>query len=264
MKRTAWLAALFGLALLVGLILYQGVNEVTATLSRASWVLLWLAPLHLVPLALDAQAWTVLLAPRFPDKRGIFPFLLWIATIREAVNRLIPTVSIGGELVGIRLSRLRFEDSVSVTATIVIEVMLTTAAQYVFAAAGVVLILANDPDLDQTWSIVTALVLSLPIPIAFAWVLKYGRVFERLHQFAIRLVGEASRFVVRMEGARLDHEIALLLAQHRRLFVAFLWQLAGFVAGSLETWFALRVLGHPVSPAAAIAVESLSDRKSVV
>jgi hypothetical protein len=37
------------------------------------------------------------------------------------------------------------------------------------------------------------------------------------------------------------------------------WQLLGLIAGSLETWLALRWLGQPVSPAAALVLESLTQ-----
>ena len=36
------------------------------------------------------------------------------------------------------------------------------------------------------------------------------------------------------------------------------WQVTGMVSGSLETWLALRWLGHPVPFGAAIALESLT------
>jgi putative membrane protein len=84
-------------------------------------------------------------------------------------------------------------------------------------------------------------------------------VFERLHGFASRLLGEASQLVARMEGVRLDGEIRRLFGAPRVLGVALAWQLCGFVVGSLETWFALMVLGHPISLGAAVAVESLSQ-----
>jgi putative membrane protein len=259
MKRTAWLAAFAGLFVLIGLVAVQGAGDVLAILSQAGWVLLWLVPLHFVPLALDAKAWNVLLVRTASAPRNLLPFLVWIAAVREAVNRLLPTVSIGGELVGIRLAKLRFPDSVVVTATIVVEVLLTVVAQYIFAAGGVVLMLAAHPELSQVWSIGTALVLSLPLPFAFAWLLHSGRVFERLHGFASRLLGEASQLVARMEGVRLDGEIRRLFGAPRVLGVALAWQLCGFVVGSLETWFALMVLGHPISLGAAVAVESLSQ-----
>ena len=84
-------------------------------------------------------------APSSPQPPGNIAI---IAAVREAVNRLLPTVSIGGELVGIRLAKLRFPDSVVVTATIVVEVLLTVVAQYIFAAGGVVLMLAAHPELS--------------------------------------------------------------------------------------------------------------------
>lgn len=259
MKRTAWIAALVGLAFLVGLVMVQGVVEVAAVIARAGFVLLWLVPLHLLPLTLDAQAWNVLLARSGQNRPRSLPFLLWIAAVREAVNRLLPTISIGGELVGIRLAKLRFTDSIAVTATIVIEVLLTVMAQYVFAAAGVVFILAANPHIHQAWSIGMALLFALSVPFAFAWILKNGKVFERLHGFATRLLGQANRWVARMEGTRLDQEIHGLFNHPRVLVVALVWQLLGFAAGALETWIALLMLGHPISLGAAIAVESLSQ-----
>ncbi len=259
MRRATWIAALLGLLILIALVALEGATDVIAAVSHAGWVLLWIVPLHLLPLALDAQAWKVLLARVVHKKGNLLPFLLWIATVREAVNRLLPTISIGGELVGIRLAKLRFDDSVVVTATMVIEVLLTVAAQYVFAAVGAVLILATNPEVDQAWSIGLALVLSLPVPFAFGWLLRNGKVFERLHRFASRLLGEANALVARMEGARLDREIRRLFGEPRLLLTALCWQLLGFVSGSLETWFALKVLGHPVSIGAAVAVESLSQ-----
>jgi putative membrane protein len=258
-KRTTWLAALTGLLVLVALVVYEGAGDVTASLARAGWMLLWLVPLHALPLVLDAQAWNAMLSRRVPHQRNMLPFLFWIAAVREAVNRLLPIVSIGGELVGIRLAKLRYDDTVIVTATIVIEVMLTVAAQYIFAAAGAVLILAANPQVGEAWSVGTALALSLPVPFAFAWLLKNGKVFERLHRLARQLLGEANRLVARMEGARLDEEIRRLFGEPRLMLVALTWQLAGFVSGSLETWFALRVLGHPVGIGAAVAIESLSQ-----
>jgi uncharacterized membrane protein YbhN (UPF0104 family) len=58
--------------------------------------------------------------------------------------------------------------------------------------------------------------------------------------------------------ADLDTAIRELTSAHGRLARAILWQLAGLISGSSETWLALRWLGHPVSVAAAIALESFT------
>ena len=40
---------------------------------------------------------------------------------------------------------------------------------------------------------------------------------------------------------------------------AVVWQLAGLIVGCSETWVALRWLGHPLSPAAAMVLESVTQ-----
>ena len=50
-----------------------------------------------------------------------------------------------------------------------------------------------------------------------------------------------------------------LFAQPWRLAQALLWQFAGYLVGALETWFALTLLGHPVSLEAALAIEALTQ-----
>src|SRR5205085_659820 len=94
-------------SLLIGLVVYQGYAPVLEALSRGGWLLLWLVPLHIVPLCLDAQGWRTLLAPDDPEGRARLPSLVWVASIREAVNRLIPVISVGDNIIGIRLVILR-------------------------------------------------------------------------------------------------------------------------------------------------------------
>jgi uncharacterized membrane protein YbhN (UPF0104 family) len=43
------------------------------------------------------------------------------------------------------------------------------------------------------------------------------------------------------------------------LLTALGWQLAGLIAGTLEVWFALRLLGHPVTMGQALAIEALTQ-----
>ncbi len=60
-------------------------------------------------------------------------------------------------------------------------------------------------------------------------------------------------------GARLDAGIGQILAAKARVFQALGWQVAGFVAGCWEPWLALRWLGHPVTFADALVLESLTQ-----
>ncbi|ONX16319.1 hypothetical protein A8F03_19110, partial [Burkholderia cenocepacia] len=105
-KWIKWLGWPIGIGILLALGLHEGVGDVSQMLARAGYALLWLVPFHALPLLLDAYAWHLLL-----DRRSSLPFLWWIATVREAVNRLLPVVGIGGEIVGIRLARWQVSDA---------------------------------------------------------------------------------------------------------------------------------------------------------
>ena len=85
-------------------------------------------------MVLDAQGWRILLEPIDRQRRATLPFLLWVAAVREAIGRLLPAAGIGGEMVGIRLTRLRLDDTTAVAATVIVEILITL---YLRSCAGV-------------------------------------------------------------------------------------------------------------------------------
>jgi putative membrane protein len=254
MKRLAYLTGLAGLLGLTVLIAHQGVDDLVRVLAQGGWPLLLVVPFHALPLVLDAQGWRTLL-PAGPERRVGRAFLSWVASVREAVNRLLPTFNVGGELVGLRLARLRLPDTTAIAASIVVEVMLTLFSQYLFALAGVLMLPAAMQSGGPGWAILAGLLLSLPLPILFALLLRHQAVFERLERVALRLFGTAAA----LNGAQLDACIHALLARRTVLLKALGWQLAGLLAGTWEVWFALRMLGHPVGFGEALAIEALTQ-----
>jgi len=259
LKRFAYLTGCAGFLLLIGLVVHEGLPDVLQAFARAGWLLLLLVPARLVPLAFDAQGWRILLEPIDRQRRATLPFLLWVAAVREAIGRLLPAAGIGGEVVGIRLSRLRLDDTTAVAATVIVEILITLAVQYLFCGLGIVLITLTAPGIGQLWTISVGLLLSLPIPVVVFFLLRHGAVFERIETFVRQLLGVKNRFAMRLDGARLDSEVHRLFIQPGRLAQTLAWQLAGYVIGSAETWFALKLLGHPVDIGAAIAIEALTQ-----
>ena len=136
MKLAVRIALLIGLALLISLIAHEGA-AILIPISRAGWVLLWLVPLHVVPVLLDSRGWQVLIHRRV--NAGV---LFWIATVREAVDRLLPVANIGGELVGVRLLAVMGVDGVAAAASVTTELLLTLCSQYVFVLGGVTCLLS--------------------------------------------------------------------------------------------------------------------------
>ena len=252
--RTAVRIALFaGLALLIGLIVHEG-GSIVRPLMRAGWVLLWLVPLHVLPLLLDSRGWQALIERRVPA--GL---LLWIATVREAVNRLLPVANIGGELVGIRLLTATGIEGVQAAASVTTETLLTLFSQYLFVALGVTCLLRLTHTVHSASGALIGLGASLPVIVLLGILLRYGSVFERLEKTAVRLLGEETLSFLNGKSASLDAAIRRLIAQRLRLLQTLSWQLIGMISGTIETWLALRWLGHPVGFGAALALESLTQ-----
>lgn len=249
-----WLGWPIGIAILLALVVHEGAGDAVRVIGQAGFALLWLVPFHGLPLLLDAHAWRLLL-----DKRVSLPFLWWIATVREAVNRLLPVVGVGGEIVGIRLARWRVPDASRVTASVIVEVLVTIAVQYAFAALGLVLLLAATQESVGARTIGVALALSLPIPVLGFVLMRRGGVFHAIERFAGRLLGDSHRLLQGVDGKRLDADIDALMSRAGLLFRAFFWQLAGYVAGALEIYWALALLGHPISIGGAIAIEAMTQ-----
>ncbi|KAF1024756.1 MAG: hypothetical protein GAK40_01497 [Burkholderia plantarii] len=250
MTWLSWLGWPVGIAVLLALVLHDGVGEVPRLLGRGGFALLWLVPFHALPLLLE--------------RRVSLGFLWWIATVREAVSRLLPAASVGGEIVGIRLARWRVADCGFVSATVVVEVLMTIAVQYVFSALGLVLLLAASGGAglgaaSGVSTIATALVLSAPLPVLIYVLLKRGGLFHAIERLANRMLGEARMRLPAVDGRQLDACITALLSRPALLGGAFAWQLAGYVVGALENDWALRLLGHPVTPGAAVAIEAMTQ-----
>jgi putative membrane protein len=252
MRIAVRIAFAAGLALLIVLILRQGAAILTP-LMRAGWVLLWLVPLHALPILLDSLGWRVLIERTVPP--GL---LFWIASVREGINRLLPAANIGGELVGIRLLADSGVEGVTAAASVTTEVLLTMVSQYLFVALGVVFLLRLTDTVELPNDLLIGLAASLPVIVLAALLLRYGSLFARLERLAVRFLGEQSLSFLG-QSASLDEAIRTLCSDRPRLATAIAWQVTAMVAGSTETWLALRWLGHPVPFGAALALESLTQ-----
>ena len=93
---------LLGLALLTTLFIREGYAAVLQALGLAGWPLLWLAPYRLLYFLLYATGWRLLL--QSSDTRIRFGYLLWVTSVREAIDRLLPVASVGGAVAGVRLA----------------------------------------------------------------------------------------------------------------------------------------------------------------
>jgi putative membrane protein len=261
MKWAMRMALLLGTTLGVGLVLRAGLGPILALLTAAGWMLLWLVPLHALPLLLDALGWRTLLrasavSPALTSTGRLFV----IASVREAINRLLPVANIGGEIAGIRMLCRDGAAAAAVAASVVVEVLLTIISQLLFALAGVLLLLHLTGRVALVAQLLLGLALAVPVVAGLYLLVHRGALFERILRGVERTLNLPAKLRGTLEQAvAVDARLRELLGQVGALLATMGWQLTGFAAGAIETWLALRWLQHPVGFGTALALESLTQ-----
>jgi putative membrane protein len=256
LKLTACICGLLGLALLTVLVVRSDFAAMWRTIRTAGLDLLWLPPYRLIYFVLYAIGWRALLRPYDPQHRASLGYLLWVTTVREGIDRLLPVASVGGGFAGVRLAGWRGIAAAPAAATVATEVLLTMMVLYVFTATGLFL-LSDIGASEQTYRhVLIALLLGLPVPVITGLLLRNGAVFGRLEAFLRPMVGETA---LSGGAAALDRELRACLSRGGSLVFAGILQLAAFVSASFEVWYALRLFGHPVDMGAAVMLESMTQ-----
>ncbi len=244
------------MTLLVALVLRTDLPAMLQALESAGWPLLWLIPYRAPYFLLFALGWFYLLRPYDPEGRAGLGYLFWVTSVREAIDRLLPVASVGGGVVGVRLVRWRGIAAAPISATVIVEIVLTLIGSYAFTAVGLILLLEMSPTGAQYHRFLLIFLISLPAPAAMVLLLRYGSVFARLEKFLGPLVGVSAL----SEGAAsLDRELRACFKRWRSLLLAGLLQFAALMMGSFEVWFALRLFGHPVAAGTALILESMTQ-----
>jgi len=254
LRFATYIGGTLGVALLVALVIHADLPAIIETLRTAGWSLLWLVPYRAIFYLLYALGWVLLLRPDDPAHRLRLGLSFWVTGIREAIDRLLPVASIGGGVVGVRLLRWQGLAAPPVAASIIVEIILTLVASYVFTAVGLLLLVELSSGEDYR-RLIFYFLLSIPVPVVTLLLLRYGSVFARMQALFAPWIG----MVVPAEGAAsLDRALRASLDRRRRLVVVLGMQLAALVSGAFEVWLALRVFGHSVRPSTAIVLESMT------
>jgi putative membrane protein len=255
-KTAAYIGGSLGVALLVTLVVRADFGAMLHTLRSGGSRLLWLVPYRAVYFFLYALGWLILIRPSDSGNGIGLGYLFWATTVREAIDRLLPVASVGGGVVGVRLLAWRGMAVAAASASVIVEIVLTLVVSYLFTAVGLLVLVELSASGHEYRRLLLAFLLSLPVPVATVLLLRYGSAFARLQKFLRPLVGQST---MSEQAASLDLEVRALLKRERTWLAAGSLQLLALISGSFEIWFALRLFGHPVGGATALALESMTQ-----
>jgi putative membrane protein len=252
MGRVAALLAICGIVLATVLVAREGLGAVLGALAAAGLGVVWSSLLHLVPMALSARAWQLLLPT---GRRPSLPFLAWLVWVREAVNGLLPVARVGGEIASARLLVLSGVPGAPAVASVMVEVTVGLATQLAFTVAGVALLAARHPAGELVRTVSFGVAAAVPVIAVLALVQRAG-LFGRVAAVARAIAGRRLQGLA--SGApRLDAAVDALYRRRGSLLGCAGWQLAGWAAGAGEVWLFLAFMGAPIGPAEALAVEAV-------
>lgn len=233
---------------MVGLAIREGAASIAGLLKEAGWLLLLLVPLHTAPLFLDVLGWRVLILEPARTRS-----LFLIAAIREAINRLLPVANVGGELVGIRLLAQHGVRGSTAAASVIVEMLLHVVALYLFVVLGVACLLRLTDKIADSSALFAIIASPLPLGLVVAWLVRRGTLLKVAE--SIGALAPAGPLGASSLVAHLRNAITQLVSAHSRLSLSVLLQLLGLIVGCLETWLAVRWLGHPLSFGGALILE---------
>ena len=175
----------------------------------------------------------------------------------EAINRLLPVANVGGELVGIRLLAQHGVRRSTAAASVIVEMLLHVVALYLFVVLGVACLLSLTDRIAGSSALFAIIASPLPLGFFVAWLVRRGTLLKVAENIGARaMIAKVQRFGTSSEMVQLTCAVTRLASAYSRLSLSIILQLAGLTIGCLETWLALRWLGHPLSFEGALILES--------
>ncbi len=254
MRRLSILLAIAGLCLATLIVATHGFGRVAAAaLSVGAWGFAATVAVQLALFAVLAAAWHAA-CPDLPWRD-----LLLGRMVRESGTNVLPFSHVGGIAVGVQATSLRGVGLARGFAANVVDVTFESMAQVAFIAIGIASLLLRGQDSRLAWPLGLGLPLMAVAIGVFVWLQRGGRlpmrrVFSGFAQRLARSWGQAST----LEGiGRVGEELDMVYASPARLALASVLHLVAWIGGAGWTWLTFNLLGAPVGPVEALAIEGV-------
>lgn len=252
MKNLSYVLAVAGAVIVVSLIGYYGLGNVTAAVGRIGWpefgaIVGWQFLLFVVL----GLAWYAITPAGGARSAAV---LIWARMVRDASGNCLPFSQLGGFVFGSRAATLMGVSWVTATATTVVDVTAEFLAQIAFAGIGLGILLSRAPNSAVAVPVEIGLGLAVVGCFAFIW----------LQNGAAPLFARLGRMIAsgRLEDARdrvavLQVELGLIYGHAPRLALGFAAHLVGWLMAGAAGWIAYRALGVPIDFDDVLAIEAL-------
>jgi len=249
-----YLLAAGGAALFTLLLIRQGAPHVIAAFASAGWWIAAVAIYHLaVPVLLDAIAWWAL----FPKaERPSLWQLSWMRWIGESVSTLVPSATVGGDVVRARLAALHRASISTAAASVLVDITLGVFVQIGFTLLGLGLIVAVTGQQGFVRPTVIGAVIGVLAIIGFYVVQRLG-MFRFIAKIISRLANADDWHSLVHSGHTLDEAIRRQYARRSGVIICCAATATSLILGSGEIWIALYALDLQATLVNAVILQSM-------
>jgi putative membrane protein len=243
-----------GAALFTFLLIHQGAPEVMAAFASAGWWIGAVVIYHFaVPVLLDAIAWWAL----FPRSERLSLWeLLWMRWIGESVSTLVPSASVGGDVVRARLAALHGVSIPTAAASVLVDITLGVFVQIVFTLLGLTLIVTATGSQNFVRPTLIGAVIGVLAILGFYLVQRLG-MFRFIGKMISRLANAEDWHSLVHSGHTLDEAIRTQYARRSGVIGCCAWTGASLIFGSGEIWMALHALGLQATVVNSVILQSM-------
>jgi putative membrane protein len=253
MRIFAYIAAFFGLTLLIGLTAYYGFGSVLEAVLSSRWGTVLVVIARAVALTGAGIGWWLVIMPHRPA-----PYVfIALRFIRDAINTLVPFAVVGGDIIGARLLA-QFGTTTSLAiASVLVDIFLQVVCLTLFllAGLGIVLLLVGAHRLTGISLVIAAI--AVPAVTGFFLTLNFGA-FDPAVRWLVAF-GEKHQWAMFDHVVDLGERLQDIWRGHRKLAMSLAVHLVTVFFGATEVWIALAFMGYPVTSLEAIAIESLGQ-----
>src|SRR5262247_2624503 len=222
----AWLA---GIAIVVGLVIWSGIGSIAYAIASVGWGILLVLAVRLVTVSVAGAGWQLLFPAKTHPSLGA---CVLVRFIREATNALLPLMQVGGDLIGARLIMFRGIAGSLAAASIIVDILVQAATQFLFACLGVAVLVVLGLGDGLARTIASALAVAGILLAGFY--LAQRRAGQRILQGIMNgLAGDRQWRVLGTIDA-VYGELGTIYAGRRGLFLSSVVHMLGWLAGIAE------------------------------
>ena len=247
----AWCA---GIAACIGLTAWSGIDDVGNAVASVGWGMPFVVLTRVVTVSTAGAGWWLL----FPASGRLrLRAAVFLRFVREGVNTLLPLTQVGGDIAGARVLTFWAVPGPLAAASVIIDVLMQAATQFLFAALGLVTIVALGADSTVAGIAATGLAFAIPMLGVFYLAQRAGG-HRILHAVLGRLKGDDNWRVLGTVDA-VYHYLSSIYARRSNLAASGTVHLIGWLIGVAEVLIVLHFMGHPVTVGEALVIESLAQ-----